>query len=125
MSRISLRNLYGLLKIIEERGSFKMTAAREERIKGLKKQIREELRKVHWDSDKITVRDDGDSFVVRYPVPRGIDTVEEAKEWFEDYEFIHMRPSPYDCTGQRFTAWYEFHKLQGRLWVWHSIALDV
>lgn len=125
MKRHNLRDLYGLLKIIEERGIFKMTEARAERIKAIKKEIREELRLPCWDSDKVTVRDDGDSLIVRYPVPDGIETVKEATEWFEDCEFIHYRPTYYDCTGQRFTAWYEFHKLQGRLWVWHSIALDV
>lgn len=68
------------------------------------------------------VRDYGiDGYIVRFDVP----DVDDLEEWFDDNERLTMRPSPYDCTGQAFTAWHEFKTLGGRKVCYHSIAVDV
>lgn len=33
--------------------------------------------------------------------------------------------SPYDCTGQRFTAGIDFYKVHNGTWIYHRIGVDV
>ena len=33
--------------------------------------------------------------------------------------------SPYDCTGQRFTAGVDFYEVSGGTWIYHRIGVDI
>ena len=93
-----------------------------EAVKWLKADIR---RYQHEQATKrvyTVVKDYGvDGYIVRFDMPE----VDDPEAWFDDNERLTMRPSPYDCTGQAFTAWHEFKTLGGRMVCYHSIAVDV
>ena len=91
-----------------------------------KKRTIRRLNKIE-DCGSTIVRDDGiDGYVVKFPLPESIDNAEDADEYFREYEYIHYRPTYYDCTGQAFTSWYKiFRKPDGRFWAYHSVSLDV
>ena len=90
----------------------------------MKRKLRADSKRV---DDRQIIHDNGfDSFIAKFPLPEYIETREDAVEYFNEYEYIRMIPSAYDCTGQRFTSWYKiFQKPDGRFWAYHSIRLDV
>lgn len=76
--------------------------------------------------DRRVVKDYGiDGCVMRIELPEDIQTGEEAQEWFAECEYIRYSPRPYDCTGQAFTAWYKFFRVNGRYICYHSVAVDI
>ena len=117
-----LRIAYEIL--FDRSGRFPSSARNEEKIVEWKKAVRKYLKKPV--SEKILVRDRGmDGYVIRYPLPEYIETAEDAEEYFEECEYIHYRPTYYDCTGQAFTSWYKVYRAKdGRFWVYHSIGFD-
>ena len=94
------------------------------RIIEMKRQIRANNK---HDNEGKVVQDNGiDGCIIKLPLPECIKTLEEADEYFTEFEFIRYRPTYYDCTGQSFTAWYKiFQKPDGRFWAYHHIARDV
>ena len=78
-------------------------------------------------TDRTIVRDYGmDGYVEKFLLPESITTMEEANEYFEEYERIYYMPSPWDCTGQAFTSWYKiFRKPDGRYLAYHSVGRDI
>lgn len=71
------------------------------------------------------VKDDGiDGYIELREMPR-FDSLEEADEWFKNCYYLEYQPSPYDCTGQRFTVWYKLFQRRGRWWAYHSVGVDV
>lgn len=67
-----------------------------------------------------------DGFIVKFPLPERITSLDAANEYFMETEYMECRPSQYDCTGQLFTNWYKiFRKPNGRFWCYHSIGRDV
>ena len=114
------------------------TEARTERIIELKRSLREYA---HRDNtievgpgfrvESRLVRDFGDGFIELVSIPEAFDTLEDdengpgADTFFKDFLYIHMRPSPYDCTGQAFTEWYKLFRRHGRFWAYHSVGFDV
>lgn len=98
----------------------------EELIIEQKRKIRKH-NKSNAEYDRTIVRDYGmDGYVEKFLLPEGIATMEEANEYFEDYERIYYMPSPWDCTGQAFTSWYKiFRKPDGRYLAYHSVGRDI
>lgn len=66
-----------------------------------------------------------DGVLILQPLPARLSSLEAAIEYFEECEYIHSRPSAYDCTGQLFTAWYKVIERGGRFWAYHDIGRDV
>lgn len=94
--------------------------------------IKRELREFYHkpvenpDTDGRTFHEDIDGMIVLKPLPECIETLEEAEEYFNEYERIVYRPTYYDCTGQLFTSWHKiFRKPNGKLWMYHSIGRDI
>ena len=76
--------------------------------------------------ESVVFSNDFESAYFKYPLPEYIKTLEDAEEYFEEYERIECRPSMYDCTGQRFTGFHHiFRKPDGRFWCYHRIDMDV
>lgn len=72
------------------------------------------------------VRDDGiNGFVELLPLPAYIETIDEANNYFKNYEYRSYSPSAYDCTGQIFTSWYKVFARDGRFWAYHCISVDI
>lgn len=99
---------------------------RKEHYDEIKRAIRRFYKKV---CDKANSGETGfgefDHFTRKYPLPEHIKSREDAVEYMED-EWVHCRPSQYDCTGQIFTTGYcVFQKSDGRWWAYHMMAMDV
>ena len=52
-------------------------------------------------------------------------TMDTASYFFDENYRLHCYPSQYDCTGQRFTTGIKFVERNGRVYGYHSVALDV
>lgn len=96
-----------------------------EEIKKTKKEIREEHRKQGADTGRV-IKSDWDSYITLEELKIPADyTYDDAVEYFEEYEVIHMVPSQYDCTGQLFTSWYKIFKRNGKWMAYHAVNADV
>lgn len=96
-----------------------------EEIKKTKKEIREEHRKQDTDTGRV-IKSDWDSYITLEELKIPADyTHDDAVEYFDKYEVIHMVPSQYDCTGQLFTSWYKIFKRNGKWMAYHAVNADV
>ena len=93
-----------------------------------------ELRRLQKKDDR--VYDDGceiyvvegksfDAATLKAVLPERIRSLDSAEEYFLDELYRECMPSQYDCTGQKFTAWYHIGKLAGRFVVYYRECLDV
>lgn len=96
----------------------------EKQIVKYKKAIREKLKKDDI-KDRVMVKGDWDGYLVKIYCPDWVETMEDAEEWFDDYERIEMIYYPWDCTGQLFTCWYRIFNVNGKWICYHDVALDV
>lgn len=122
-----MRDAYILLHTLaEEPAAPEHKASREILIATVKKAIREYSHKV---SDyRIIVKDYGiDGYVELYRFPEELDHMskDDAEEWFDSNRREHYIPSPYDCTGQKFTNWRKLVHRQGHWYAYHSVSIDV
>ena len=90
-----------------------------------KKAIRSFNRRHAPDPTHRCIASDCDSSISLVELPESIETAEEADEYFREYEYLHYRPSMYDCTGQRFTEWYKIFKRRGRYMAYHAVGMDI
>lgn len=117
---------YILLRYYEAglKGAGRDKALIAENAKEVKKAIREYVGKPA--SESRIVKDYGiDGCIVKFPLPEGIGTVEEAEEYFLSHHYIEATNSPYDCTGKAFTSWYRIIQIRGRFYAYHSVGFDV
>lgn len=78
--------------------------------------------------DAYIVKDYGiDGYVELYCFPEWTDHMskDDAEEWFDCTRRGHYIPSPYDCTGQKFTSWRKLVRRQGHWYAYHSVSIDV
>ena len=125
-----LRRAYSWLRLLEENiHGFGDQRLIRELIRDQKKAIRQwhALQRIRADRAPVMVRDDGiDGAVIRLPLPRFLQDLGQAEEYFRDEEYIEYQWGPYDCTGQTFTRWFKVYKgADGRFWAYHSIGRDV
>lgn len=73
-----------------------------------------------------------DGYIEIVSIPEVFDKIEDsetdgpgAESFFKDFIEIQAYPSPYDCTGQKFTTWHKIVKRNGQYWAYHSVAIDV
>lgn len=71
------------------------------------------------------IKDNGDSYVELIRFPDCVDSQESAEDFFDAFIHLGYTPSPYDCTGQRFTNWRVIFKRRGNYWAYHSASIDV
>lgn len=64
------------------------------------------------------------SYVLLYPLPDNLKSIDDAEEYFEEFERLECEPSMYDCTGQHFTTGHKIFYRHGRIYVFHSISID-
>ena len=58
-------------------------------------------------------------------IPDVFKTKGEAELFFNDFLKLDYKHSPYDCTGQCFTAWHKIFKRHNQYYVYHHICYDV
>ena len=112
-------------KLIEQ-----MTPEQKEKIERKIKSLKTEIRRYYRDhpvSDAVLVKDNGiDGYIIRYPLPDFVESKDDGEYYFKENEYIHYRPTYYDCTGQAFTGWFKVYKnTDGRWWVYHAVDFDV
>lgn len=95
-------------------------------IKKLKEGIRDYYKRINQRTDRLVKwYPDGEGEIWLEELPETIKTKEEAKDWFLYHRYRAALPSPYDCTGQLFTAWYKIFKRNGKYIVYYCICRDV
>ena len=69
----------------------------------------------------------GDGYVelISFPNDCGCESIEDAKEFFDEWFYIEPYYTYYDCTGKPFTSWYHVFKRNGRYYAYHSVSYDV
>lgn len=93
-------------------------------IKKLKRDIRDYFKRMNCETSRI-IKWDSESAIILEEIPEIINTKEAAEDWFMFCRYREATPSPYDCTGQLFTAWYKIFKRNGKYIVYHCICRDV
>ena len=74
------------------------------------------------------VRDDGiDGYVELVQLPEALDEAHKvvAADWFRANRYLEFLPTPYDCSGQKFTNWFKLFRRQGHWFAYHSVSIDV
>ena len=98
----------------------------EDIVKDLKKELRRFFRKKAQKSDRRIVKDNGiDGYIELIELPDRLRTLEEAKEYVEEYEVMEIVPSAYDCTGRPFTSWTKTFERNNRFFAYRSVCFDV
>ena len=96
-----------------------------EHIIKIKKAIREKNRKEDETKDRRIIKGDWDGYLVKIYCPEWVQTMEDAEEWFDEFERIEMIYYPWDCTGQWFTSWHRIFCVNGKWICYHDVAMDV
>ena len=95
-------------------------------IKKLKERIRDYFRRINQRTGRLVKSDpDGDGEIWLEELPETVKTEQAAEDWFLYHKYREATPSPYDCTGQLFTAWYKIFKRNEKYVVYHCICRDV
>ena len=92
-------------------------------IDDMKRDVRKYLNRP--EEDRRYICGEFDSAVMLITLPECIRDKDDAKEYFEEYEFMEIPNSPYDCTGKLFTNWYKVFERNGRWMAYHGICMDV
>ena len=101
----------------------KLELKRNNYIKDRKKEIREFNKRKR---DRRFIKDYGiDGYIELVELPEYLDTKEEAKEYFEEEEWIHCPLTAYDCTGRPFTGWVKIFQRRGKWMAYHRVEFDV
>lgn len=92
----------------------------------IKRAIRSFYKKEQAEREMRLVKSYGiDGFIVLTELPEFLQSVEEAREYFEKEKMLICKPSAHDCTGQSFTVGYKIVERQGKLWVYHHVGYDI
>lgn len=101
-------------------------ARRDRHIADVKREIREFTHRAA--SRSHIVRDDGiDGYVELVQLPEALDETHKvvAADWFRANRYLEFLPTPYDCSGQKFTNWFKLFRRQGHWFAYHSVSIDV
>ena len=95
-------------------------------IRNLKIGIRDYFKRINRRTGRLVKWDpDGDGEIWLEELPETVKTEQAAEDWFLYHKYREVTPSPYDCTGQLFTAWYKIFQRNGKYIVYHCICRDV
>ena len=95
-------------------------------IKNLKIGIRDYFKRANQNTARLVKWDpDGDGEIWLEELPETVKTEQTAEDWFLYHKYREAMPSPYDCTGQLYTAWYKIFKRNKKYVVYHCICRDV
>ena len=106
------------------RDSEMMKHADPEMVKDLKRELRKYLHKPIREDRRCIYEDNYGYYIMLIQFPDSVKNLEDAEEYFDEFERMEYIPSQYDCTGQHSTRGHKIFKRQGRFWCYHSIAVD-
>ena len=122
-TRLQFETIHFLSKIAER------TPALELMLAEYKHNLRQSMEEESW--QKFTagrcIKDFGDgSAIMLVPIREAYSnsTLDEVARIFENNYEMHCPNSPYDCTGQPYTAWYKLVNRRGMWYAYHCIGID-
>lgn len=123
-NREELRDAYIFVQLYQEA----LAEGKVKNVEGAKKLVIEYKKAIRaYNKSKSNIRyigGDYDYYTVLIEFSQGM-TMEEAESCFENEYRLIAYPSSYDCTGQHFTTRYKFVERRGRIYCYHTIAVDV
>lgn len=95
-------------------------------IANVKREIREFNRRPTEDS-RIVEERGCDGYIELVQLPDELDKAHEeiAADWFRANRYLEFYPTPYDCSGQKFTNWFKLFRRRGHWFAYHSVSIDV
>lgn len=92
----------------------------------VKREIREFNRRPASDS-RIVEERGCDGYIELVQLPDELDKAhkEIAADWFRANRYLEFYPTPYDCSGQKFTNWFKLFRRHGHWFAYHSVSIDV
>lgn len=76
-------------------------------------------------SERRIIQDNGsDGYIELLPMLQYLETMDEAVNYFENYEYRRSRCHLYGCTDQVITVWYKVFIRDGRFWAHHYVGMD-
>lgn len=68
-----------------------------------------------------------DGYIELVQLPDELDKAhkEIAADWFRANRYLEFYPTPYDCSGQKFTNWFKLFRRRGHWFAYHSVSIDV
>lgn len=95
-------------------------------IANVKREIREFNRRPTEDS-RIVEERGCDGYIELVQLPDELDKAHEeiATDWFRANRYLEFYPTPYNCSGQKFTNWFKLFRRRGHWFAYHSVSIDV
>ncbi len=123
----SLRAAYSFVRTLKEvTVPVENVARRDRHIADVKREIREFTHRAA--SHNYIVEERGcDGYIELVQLPEELDTANkvDAAEWFRANRYLEYFPTPYDCSGQKFTNWFKLVRRQDHWFAYHSVSIDV
>lgn len=68
-----------------------------------------------------------DGYVELVRLPEELDHANkvDSANWFLTNRYLEYFPTPYDCSGQKFTSWFKLFRRRGHWFAYHSVCIDV
>ncbi len=68
-----------------------------------------------------------DGYLELVRLPNELDKAhkEIAADWFRANRYLEFFPTPYDCSGQKFTNRFKLFRRRGHWFAYHSVSIDV
>ena len=123
---MNLKDLYRHLHLFEYlRDNY--PCAKPEKLKqdiiDLKREIR---KKIHENDDadyRVAFSNSDYSICYLHTLPYDITTIAEAEEYYETY-LRRKIWSPWDCSGEWFSAWHKTFQRHGKFYIYHELWCD-
>ena len=123
-----LRDAYALLMFMQN--DISASAEKKAAVKNLAATIKREIRAYNNRPapDSRIVEEHGiDGYIELVQLPNELDKASkaDAAEWFRENRYYEFYPTPYDCSGQKFTSWFKLFRRRGHWFAYHSVCIDV
>lgn len=101
-------------------------ASRDILVVNIKREIRAYTHRPTEDS-RIVEERGCDGYIELVQLPDELDKAhkEIAADWFRANRYLEFYPTPYDCSGQKFTNWFKLFRRRGHWFAYHSVSIDV
>ena len=101
-------------------------ASRDILVVNIKREIRAYTHRPPEDSHIVEERG-CDGYIELVQLPDELDKAHEeiAADWFRANRYLEFYPTPYDCSGQKFTNWFKLFRRRGHWFAYHSVSIDV
>lgn len=123
-----LRDAYALLMFMQS--DVPASSEKKAAVKNLAATVKMEIRGFNRRpaSDSHIIEERGSNgYIELVQLPEELDKAhkEIAADWFRANRYLEFYPTPYDCSGQKFTNWFKLFRRRGHWFAYHSVSIDV